>query len=105
MFQMPIRGSMRPSSFSWRREDVAHAETQFEVVSFRSASPEIYREHFDDGYYCENADNKWTFVFDIKPVLVQAMGQPIADDGAATSPTLRVHAATRARTRSCGCRR
>ena len=59
-------------------------ETQFEVVSFRSASPEIYREHFDDGYYCENADNKWTFVFDIKPVLVQAMGQP-ADDGAATS--------------------
>ena len=46
--------------------------TRFEVLSFRSTTPEVYREQFDAGYYCVNADHNWTFIFEIAPVQVHA---------------------------------
>ncbi len=59
--------------------------TQLEVTAFRSSSsPEIYREQFDAGYYCINADQSWTFIFEIKPVQVST-SQP--GDDAASEPT------------------
>lgn len=59
--------------------------TQLEVTAFRSPSaPEIYRERFDAGYYCINADQSWTFIFEIMPVQVAA---PQTGDAASSQPT------------------
>lgn len=57
--------------------------TRFEVVSFRSSTPEVYREQFDAGYYCVNADHNWTFVFEIEPVQVHST--PELEGGSAAS--------------------
>lgn len=57
--------------------------TRFEVVSFRSTTPEVYREQFDSGYYCVNADHNWMFVFEIAPVQVHST--PEVEGGTASS--------------------
>lgn len=44
--------------------------------------PDVYREQFDAGYYCVNADHNWTFVFEIEPVEVQSTQEV---EGAAVS--------------------
>ncbi|HKQ46617.1 MAG TPA: hypothetical protein VJZ71_00945 [Phycisphaerae bacterium] len=60
--------------------------TQFEVVSFRSTAPEVYREQFDAGYYCVNADHNWMFVFEIEPVQVPVTPE-VVGESAATQPS------------------
>lgn len=60
--------------------------TRFEVVSFRSTTQEVYREQFDAGYYCVNADHNWTFVFEIEPVRVPATPE-VDGESAATQPS------------------